>query len=352
MKTSIIVPIYNAEQYLPRCLESILSQSYKNIELILVNDGSKDKSLEICRKYESKDKRIVVLNIENSGPGVARNKGIEIATGGYIVFVDADDYIDHCAVETLIKIAIEGEYDIVSASHYRVDREITVSKNNYETGKISGSGHAKEIKRYNLFKTSSSFGYVWGKVYKASFIEDNKVKFSDQRAVFLEDTLFNLKLISYNPKYYVLNQPLYYYNVYEDSLSNKKEDITDRVIKMLEDYGEFLREENVYNENLDLFVPLASRTIAWSLFKTMENSSKLSIVHKRAKEFSDNDTVRTLFVRKSTLSQLKKLNSTLQFLLYSFVVLSIRYRLEKLLALVFYLNYYLFEIYIKKSLKA
>lgn len=352
MKISVIVPIYNAEKYLSRCLDSILNQSYEDIELILVNDGSTDRSLEICREYENQDKRVIVLDTENSGPGVARNRGMDRVTGEYIAFVDADDYIEKTTMETLIKIAIRDKYEIVSSSHYRVDKEITVSNNSYKTGEISRDVDKEQTERYSTFKTSSSFGYVWGKIYKTSFIKQNKIKFSDERQVFLEDTLFNLKAISYNPKYYVLNKPLYYYNVYEDSLSNKKEDITDRAIKMLEDYEEFLDANNTYDENQDLFIPLATRTIAWSLFKTMKNNLKLGIIYNRAKEFSYNKTIRRLCIGKRSIIEIKKIRSLPQQLLYILIILSIRYRLEILLSLTFYLNYNMFKIYIKKSLKA
>ena len=100
---SIIVPVYNVEKYLDNCLKSILNQSFKDFEVILVNDGSKDKSGEICNIYSQKDSRIKVFNMENSGAGKARNKGLDLAQGKYIFFVDADDWLENNALEEHFK---------------------------------------------------------------------------------------------------------------------------------------------------------------------------------------------------------------------------------------------------------
>lgn len=100
---TIIVPVYNVENYLNRCLDSIIKQSYKNLDIILINDGSTDNSLKICNNYAKNDTRITVINIENSGPSICRNIGLEKAKGGYISFVDSDDYIEKNFIETLLK---------------------------------------------------------------------------------------------------------------------------------------------------------------------------------------------------------------------------------------------------------
>lgn len=110
---SVIVPVYNAEAYLPRCIESIISQTYSELEIILVNDGSPDKSGEICQSYEVKDKRIRYIKQKNSGAGGARNTGLSLAKGKYILFVDADDWLDVNAVATFLKIAGEKAADLV-----------------------------------------------------------------------------------------------------------------------------------------------------------------------------------------------------------------------------------------------
>ena len=111
-KISIIVPIYNTEQYLERCLQSLINQDYKNIEIILVNDGSEDNSLDICNKYKNKDNRIIVIDKEHTGVSDTRNIGIKRATGDYIGFVDSDDYIDKDMFKNLINGAEKYKCEI------------------------------------------------------------------------------------------------------------------------------------------------------------------------------------------------------------------------------------------------
>lgn len=112
-KVSIIVPCYNAEKYLKKCLDSIINQTYSNIEIILVNDGSKDNTLKILSDYEKKDNRIIVIDKENTGVSDSRNIGVEKATGKYIMFSDSDDYFELDAVESLYKALIENKAKIV-----------------------------------------------------------------------------------------------------------------------------------------------------------------------------------------------------------------------------------------------
>lgn len=117
---SIIVPVYNVEKYLNRCIESILNQTYKNFELILVNDGSTDKSRQICEKYQAEDNRVIVINQQNKGVSAARNVGLEIAKGEYIAFVDSDDYIERDMYESLINDCKNKNSDITVCGFYQL----------------------------------------------------------------------------------------------------------------------------------------------------------------------------------------------------------------------------------------
>lgn len=141
---SIIVPVYNTEEYLGRCVESILKQSYRDIELILVDDGSTDNSLEICRKYETQDSRIIVYHKENGGQGSARNLGLDVCKGDYICFVDSDDYIDNNMIELLINNLDKYNADISCAILY--------SKEDRSDYKYNDTIYAKEnVDAMNLF---------------------------------------------------------------------------------------------------------------------------------------------------------------------------------------------------------
>lgn len=128
---SVIVPVYNAEHFIEKCIHSILNQSYKNIELILVNDGSTDNSVKICDSFAKIDNRIKLIHQANSGPSVARNNGIYNAKGKYIQFIDADDYIEENMIETLVN-EMEKGLDIVICGYKRIFKEenkITSTKN-------------------------------------------------------------------------------------------------------------------------------------------------------------------------------------------------------------------------------
>lgn len=123
MKVSIIIPVYNVEKYLEKCLDSVINQTYKQIEIIIINDGSNDATLDIIKKYSKENKKIKYISQKNSGQSIARNKGLSIATGDYIMFVDGDDYIDESMVEELIKPCLEDKEIEISFCDYYLDNE-------------------------------------------------------------------------------------------------------------------------------------------------------------------------------------------------------------------------------------
>lgn len=122
MKISVIIPVYNVEKYLKRCLDSVVTQTYKNLEIILVDDGSTDNSGKICDEYAAKDKRIIVIHKENGGLSDARNKGLDICTGDYISFIDSDDWIDLNYFDVLLKNLLEYDVDIACCDYLRTDK--------------------------------------------------------------------------------------------------------------------------------------------------------------------------------------------------------------------------------------
>lgn len=117
-KVSIVIPVYNAELYISRCLDSIINQTYTDLEIICVNDGSKDNSLQILKKYQEKDERIFVIDKENAGVSEARNDAIKRSSGQYITFVDSDDWLEKDAIELMYKALIENNADVVRSNYY------------------------------------------------------------------------------------------------------------------------------------------------------------------------------------------------------------------------------------------
>lgn len=353
MQVSIIVPIYKAEEYLERCLNSVVRQTHKDIEIILVDDGSPDSCPSICDHYMEKDSRVKVIHSENHGQSVARNKGMELASGKYISFVDADDILVEDAVERLIAIAEKGQYDIVSGDYFRVDKEVKISSNSYSSGEIDRNGCKEHRKRYNSYKTTSTFGYVWGKLYRSSFINEHKLKFDVAKKVFMEDSLFNLKAFSFNPKYYVLNEPIYYYYIYEASTSNKREDITSKALKMICDYECFLRGLGKYEENIDLLVPLGARVFCWAVIKkVLSEGLSFKNIYSTIIEFSRCETIRLLISHRRAIKVLMENPSLLEAIFFTVCIFSLRLKLYKMITVMFIGIFPLAKVYINKSVKS
>ncbi len=214
-KVSIIIPIYNAEKYLNECLESIVNQTYKNIEVILIDDGSIDKSPYICEKYSQAYDNVFAYHITNGGVSRARNYGIDKSTGDFIVFIDSDDYIDKSMIEKLINSLIISKADIVICgySYLYTNRLIKVLLEN----KIYNQDEA--IKE--LYKDNSIQGYSVNKIYKKNIIENNKIRFNTDIKI-SEDMLFVFEYLLYSNKIYTIPDSLYYYRMRKSSASNFK----------------------------------------------------------------------------------------------------------------------------------
>lgn len=170
---SIIVPVYNTSKYLEQCIKSILEQTYKKLEIILVNDGSTDQSPQICEKFRKSDSRITVIHQENQGLSAARNKGIEAATGKYLMFVDSDDYIGKDMVETLYSFLIENNADMSMCSfEYVTDTgdRVDVFNNPVKDEVLSN------VESLNKLLEQNSWYYVvaWNKLYKKALWDDLK----------------------------------------------------------------------------------------------------------------------------------------------------------------------------------
>ncbi|MFU0826973.1 MAG: Glyco-trans-2-like domain-containing protein [Lachnoclostridium sp.] len=205
---SIIVPIYNSEKTLSRCIDSILNQTYKEFELILLNDGSTDSSGQICDMYAGKDRRIRVIHKENTGVSDTRNQGIAAAKGEYLQFVDSDDWITPDATELFVGAATEHQCDMVIADFYRVIGERVSHK-----GAIEQEGIMDRVSyaTYMMQKPADFYyGVLWNKFYKRSIVEKYQLKMDDSIS-WCEDFIFNLEYIRNIQAVYVMKIPVYYY---------------------------------------------------------------------------------------------------------------------------------------------
>ena len=200
-KVSVIVPVYNVEKYLSKCLDSVLSQTYPHIEVILINDGSKDRSLSICQEYAAKDERIRVIDKENEGVSIARNTGIEAATGEYIAFIDPDDWVEPEAYEAMINQLKKWEADICLCNFYRdtkrrsqpkrfdFDEEILVDNEIIELLVNDMIGMGDLLSKYTYI-----MGSVWRGVYKKSFLDEHALRFTPKVTV-MEDLVFMVQTL-------------------------------------------------------------------------------------------------------------------------------------------------------------
>lgn len=205
---SVIIPIYNVEKYLDRCLKSIISQSYKNIEIILIDDGSKDASSKICDDYAKSDNRIRVIHKKNEGVAIARNLGIKKATGKYITFIDADDYVEKDYVKILYELCRDHDVSIVGTIDEN-DEQVVISKSKSMIKIANGKEAIKEMLVTNRF-----FGWTcWNKMYKTEIVKNvkfrEKVKIAED-VEFLYNVIKKAKKVnidtSYKLYHYVLDR--------------------------------------------------------------------------------------------------------------------------------------------------
>ena len=216
---SVIIPIYNCEKVLKRCVESVINQTYKNIEIILVDDGSQDNSLKICKEYEANNKNVLVISQKNSGPSSARNLGLKNANGEYIGFVDSDDYIDSEMFQKLYVSCTTNAADISICNYIKeYDENKLIHNEKIENCTCSGKKACLDF----LLKSQVNWG-IWNKLYKASLIKEKNILF-DQKLRIGEDGLFNFNIIDNNSdiKISYLCEELYHYSVINTAKNDQK----------------------------------------------------------------------------------------------------------------------------------
>ena len=229
---SIILPVYNAQSHLARCLSSICAQTYQNLEIIVLNDGSKDQSLPVCEEFRKKDSRIILVDKANSGVSDTRNLGLKLATGEYIQFVDSDDYIDPDYTGHLVAAAEEHHADLVIAPYKMVipagasKPEQVLEKLEDELG-VMTVARPPEVREYGflpagvydkdhfalrLMDKPASYFYsvLWNKLYRRILLTGNDICFTSE-VRWAEDLVFNMQYIQYAEVFVAIGTPGYYY---------------------------------------------------------------------------------------------------------------------------------------------
>ena len=216
---SIIIPVYNVEKYLPQCLDSVLAQTYTNIEVICVNDGSTDNSFKILQKVESLDNRLRIINIPNSGVSNARNVGLSEAKGEWVMFVDSDDWLDTDCIEKVLAFQKEFQCDIVMFSYIRERLHSSIKRDLFSQSIVfKGDKREKMARRIigpineEITSPSSldSYGTIWGKLYSSRVISD--LRFVDLNVIgTAEDSLFNMFAFKRSEKIGFVSHVYYHY---------------------------------------------------------------------------------------------------------------------------------------------
>lgn len=239
---SIIVPVYNVENYLPKCINSLINQDYENIEILLVNDGSTDSSRAICELYSKKDERIKVFNKKNGGLSDARNYGLERSVGEYALFVDSDDYINHNACSSLIKYSDGNTAEVI------VGNANIVTNNGIKPMKHSFYGDKKFVsgKEFLLreLRTKTMHVPVWLNLYKKDFLKKNNLFF--EQNIIHEDELYTPQVFLSAKKVIVTNIQFYNYVIRENSITTSSNQIRNRdsIVKIVN------KLETIYDKTL------------------------------------------------------------------------------------------------------
>ena len=249
---SIIVPIYNAEQYLRRCVDSILNQEYTDYELLLVNDGSTDASGDICEEYGDQDPRVIVIQKENTGVSDSRNRALDRARGKYLQFLDSDDWITPDATRLFVRAAEEYGCDMVISDFYRVVGERLSPKGDIEEEGVL----TREEFAAHMMENPADFyyGVMWNKLYRRDLVEKYHLGCTTELN-WCEDFLFNLAYIRRAELFYALHAPIYYYVKRKGSLASQGINISKTVkmkLNVFEYYNNFYKhvlEEEDYEKN-------------------------------------------------------------------------------------------------------
>lgn len=218
-KVSVIIPIYKVEPYIRRCIDSILAQTYRNLEIILVDDGSPDNCPLICDEYAKLDQRIKVIHKPNGGLSDARNAGLKVFTGDYVYFFDADDYIENNLIEIALHNAVTTSADLVIFNYYRVDEnDNLLSTSNFRTGIYEIEEHNRVDYIVNILAKYTVGWEAWNRLYKAELIRKHDLFFWDNKVIFAEDFGFSLNYALHAKRISCISDVLYYYLIRENSI--------------------------------------------------------------------------------------------------------------------------------------
>lgn len=280
-KISIVVPIYNQEKYLHQCLSSLVGQTLEDIEIICVNDGSKDASLKIMEEYAQKDNRVKIINKENSGYGNTMNVGFASATGEYIGILESDDYADLDTFENLYNAAKENNADVVKSNFYYLFKDKSDFVEVLPIGNYDKCFHPEE--NFEIFKTEPA---IWSAIYRNEFVKKNDLKFLETPGASYQDTSFNFKALACADCIYLLKRAFIHYRQDNEASSVKQKDKVFCICHEFQEIEDFLDSNPSKKE---AFEPIKNyvkfKAYDWNL-KRIDLSLKQIFIEKMAFELS------------------------------------------------------------------
>lgn len=290
IKVSIVVPIYNVERYLPQCLDSLVNQTLKDIEIICVNDGSTDDSAKIIDDYAKKDSRIKVITKENTGYGNTMNRGFDAASGEYLGIVESDDYADKDMFETLYSIAKQNDLDVVKSSYYFY---YSIPKERNEKQEIVSSvlsnkticpttfftAKMEMVEFFNIKPT------IWSSIYRTSFIRENHIRFNETPGASYQDASFNFKVWTCAKRVQLIKEAfLHYRQDNENSSVNSK----GKVFCVCDEYAEMERFLRQHPDKYPVLEPVRNRikydSYMWN-YERLADRYKYIFIERAAAEF-------------------------------------------------------------------
>lgn len=328
-KISIIVPVYKVEKFLRKSIESFKNQTLTDIEIVLVDDGSPDDCGKICDQYAANDKRIKILHKENAGVSAARNDGLKMATGDYIIFCDSDDWMSENACEVLYKKAIESNADVVIGDVYMA----------YENGKskyvkfykdefnVSDRNKINDLIKTDIYRTycpnppeeGPAFGYggPWNKLVRRTLLDDNNIRFDLRVKGVFDDILYTAHILYYANMISYIQKPVYYYRIVENSITHSyKPNVLEINAEIFNAWMEFIHETENTGEFAKPFYACVMRRIEESLklyFINEKNPEAKSVLKQEFKKILSKDPYKTA-IRNVDLNKITKKQKAISLL--------------------------------------
>jgi len=280
-KISVLVPVYNVEKYLHQCLSSIQNQTFTDFEVLCINDGSHDGSLDIIKSFAAQDKRFKIINKTNSGYGHSMNMGIDQACGDYIAIVESDDYIEKTMLERLYSVAVEYDLDVARCNYYKHTKNTRKKENlDYVTKNIV----VRPLDAVAVFYQPPS---IWVNLYRANMLKQNNIRFLQTPGASYQDTSFVFKAYAFCQRFLFIDEPLLHYRMDNTGSSvNSRE----KIYCVCDEYNEILKfsQANAWvYEKIKHHIPvLRFACYAWNLSR-IDKKYKMPFLKRWSQEIDD-----------------------------------------------------------------